>query len=344
MFTQRKPRTLATGLALTLSATVLAACGGGDADETTASGPEGDLEQAAIDEGQLTIYASAGESQIQALADGFMEAYPDISVDYFRAAGTALFNRFETEADAGTTAADVFMPTVQPSFVNDHPEWFAELTDDDVPEAADWPADFRTDYTIEVAVEEVIAIYNTDKVDTPPESWEDVLDDSYRGRVVLVDPKASPGYMSWYAIMRETYGDEFLEALAGLDPSWVDTGAVGAQQVAAGSADVTFPTYPSHGVALIDQGAPLDFVKNLDPTQGITTSVAITADAPNPNAARLFANWLVGPDGFKAICADPVYSATIDGTDCQELASTFVQPKWDVPAAEQDEIVALLGR
>lgn len=314
------------------------------AEETTAAGGLEQFEEAAFEEGQLTVYASAAESMIVSLIDGFMDEYPEISVDYFRAAGTALFNRFATEADAGSTIADVFMPTVQPAFVSDNPDWFVKLTDEDMPLAAEWPAEFRDDFTVQTTVEEIVVIVNSDNVKNPPKTWDDVLDEQYKGRIILVDPLASPGYMSWYAIAREAFGDEFLEGLAALDPVWVDTGATGAQQVATGQYDLVIPTYPSHAVALIDQGAPLELITNLDPTQGITTSIAITADAPNPNAARLFANWLLTPAAYEIWCGDPVYSATIEGTSCQPLASNYVEPKWDVSETEQNEIVALLGR
>lgn len=321
----------------------LTGCGGNSGDAPDV-GAGGELQDAATSEGALTIYASASESQIQRLADAFMEDYPDIQVDTFRAAGTALFNRFSTEAESGSMVADVFMPTVQPSFVADHPQWFQKLTDDVLPAAKDWPDEFRDDYTLQVAIEENLLAYNKDSISEPPASWEDVLDPKYKGRIVLADPESSAGYMSWYAVMREKFGDEFLEKLAAQQPTFVDTMAVGAQQVAAGSSDLAFPAYPSHTVSLIDQGAPIGEVKDLDPTQGVPTNLALTQGGPHPNAAKLFAAWLISPAGYEAICGDPVYSATTDGTPCQPLASHYVEPKWDLPQAEQDEIVELLGR
>lgn len=313
---------------------------GGNADGMEA------LIEAANKEGSLTVYASAAESTIQDLITAFNQDYPEIQVDYFRGAGTALFNRFETEAEAGSVIADVFMPTIQPSFISDHPEWFIPMTDDVLPLAVelDWPADFRTEYTLQTIVEEIVVIYNTNNVATPPATWEDALDPAYKGRIILVDPEASPSYMSWYAIAREAFGDEFLQALGEMDPLWVDTGATGAQQVATGSKDIVIPTYPSHATGLMAEGAPIDYERNLDPTQGITTSTAITADAPHPNAARLFANWLMTPAAFNAYCDVGAFSAVVPGTNCDTLASNYVAPMWDIPQSEQAEIVALLGR
>ncbi|GAA5146060.1 hypothetical protein GCM10025768_04120 [Microbacterium pseudoresistens] len=347
--------TRAAGLigSVVLAGALVTGCAGGGETETnpdpeTSGGADGidALVEAAKEEGSLTVYASAAESTIQDAIAAFNEEYPEIQVDYFRGAGTALFNRFETEAEAGSVVADVFMPTIQPSFISDHPEWFIPMTDEVLPTAVelDWPADFRTEYTIQTIVEEIVVIYNTNNVSDPPKTWEEALDPAYKGKIILVDPEASPSYMSWYAIARDAFGDDFIRALGEMDPIWVDTGATGAQQVATGSKDIVIPTYPSHATGLMAEGAPIDYERNLDPTQGITTSVAITADAPHPNAAKLFANWLLTPAAFNAYCDGGAFSSVVPGTNCDSLASNFVAPVWDIPQEEQAEIVALLGR
>lgn len=343
MFSSRIPRVVAAAAAAIVL--LLPGCAGsGSSAEQNRDPALAPFEEAAFDEGQLTVYTGAGESQIKALVDAFSEDYPEISVDYFRAAGTSLFNRFASEQKSGAVTADVFIPTVQPSFVQDHPDWFVPLTEDVMPKAGGWPKRFRTKTTVEVAVEEVVAVYNTDSVPKPPTSWDQLLDERYRGKIILTDPKASPGYMSWYSIMRKREGDDFLKKLAALDPLWVDTGAVGAQQVATGGYAVSLPSYPSHVVSLKEEGAPVDMVRDLDPTQGLTTSVAITSGAPNPAAAKLFANWLVSKSGYQALCADSVYSGTIDGTPCAPLAKHYVAPAWDLPESEQQRVLKLLGR
>lgn len=339
-----RAKLIRAGIALSTVALLLAGCASSGDGGTTNDGPLADIEQAAFDEGQLTVYTGAGESQIEALVDAFMDQYPDISVEYFRGAGTALFNRFSTEVESGSVVADVFIPTVQPSFVTDHSDWFLPLDEDLLPALDGWPEQFRTEYTAEPVVEEVVTIYNTDTVEDVPTTWDEVLDPKYKGRIVLVDPMASAGYMSWYSIMLDTYGEEFLTRLGEMDPMWVDTGAVGAQQVATGQYDLVVPGYPSHTAGLVEQGAPVDVARNQDPTQGLTTSVALVADAPNPNAARLFANWLLTPDAYEVYCDQGVYSSTIPGTDCPDVASNYVEPNWEVSAEEQDKIVELLGR
>jgi iron(III) transport system substrate-binding protein len=129
-----------------------------------------------------------------------------------------------------------------------------------------------------------------------------------------------------------------------MNVQWVDGGAVAAQEVAAGAAPMSFPMYPSHTVALEAEGAPIEIVHDLDPTQGLTTTVALSADAPNPNAARVFANWLASEDGRNVLCTLDVYSAIADGDEpCPDVPSNYVPAVYGLPDEEQEEILSLLG-
>lgn len=303
------------------------------------------LEESAIQEGSLLIYGGSADNQMKALVDGFNEKYPSIQVDYFRAPGASLLNRFATEAESGSVIADVFMPTVQPEFISeDHPEWFVELTDEEFPAAADWPADFREDKVLTAWVQNVVLGYNVEQVKSPPASWEDVLDPRFTGKIMLLDPRASAATMAWYEIIRSAYGDDFLKKLVAQNGQWIDSAAVGAQQVAAGAFAMSFPTYASQLIGLKQSGAPVDIVKNLEPNMALFTYFAVSADAPHPNAARLFASWLLGPDGREVICADQVYAAIGGGdSSCESVLPGSIPPNFSLTDSEKTHVLDLLG-
>jgi iron(III) transport system substrate-binding protein len=345
----RKLRRRGVPLVALAAVMMLAGCGGSDgAQEVKIASPGSadylaTLEAAANEEGTLTVYASAGESQIQAITDTFKKDYPNIDVSYLRLPGGPLLNRYASEAQSGSVAADVFMPAVQPDFIEKHPDWFVKVTDEMIPSAKGWPSKFRTDLQIHIAIENVVLTYNKNLVKTPPTSWEDVLDPKWTGKAMITDPRSSPGYMSWFYIMQQKFGDDFLKRLAALKDPLVDSGAVGAQKVAAGAYAMSFPSYPSHTIALEESGAPIGVLKDLNPTQGLTTSVAISAKAPHPNAARLFANWLVGPKGHNVLCGG-VYSAVGKGAaECDPVATNYTPAVYDISAADQAKILSLLG-
>lgn len=312
--------------------------------------PEGDtdgmsLEESAIKEGSLLIYGGSADNQMKALVDGFNEKYPSIQVDYFRAPGASLLNRFATEAESGSVIADVFMPTVQPEFITDtHSEWFVEITDDEFPAAENWPADFREDRVLTAWVQNVVLGYNVDQVESAPTSWEDALDARFKGKIMLLDPRASAATMAWYEIIRDAYGDDFLTQLVGQNGQWVDSAAVGAQQVAAGAFAMSFPTYASQLIGLEQSGAPVGIAKDLDPNMALFTYFAVPEDAPHPNAARLFASWLLGPDGREVICADHVYAA-IGGGDsaCEAVLPGSIPPNFSLSDEEKAHVLELLN-
>jgi iron(III) transport system substrate-binding protein len=312
---------------------------------TEAVDPLAQFVDAACKEGSITVYASAADATISALLDAFKKAFPCMTTDYFRGAGTALLNKYQTEAEANSVVADVFLPTIQPDFMTKNSKWFLPLTDDVVPVAKNWPAEYRNPLYILSTVEEAGVIYNTNNVKTAPAKWADTIDPKYDGKIILIDPTASPSYMSWWYIIQQKFGDDFLKSAAALHPEWVTTGATGAQTVATGAKDIMIPAYPSHATDPLAQGAPLGLARNLDPTMGITTATAISAAAPHPNAAKLFANWMLTTDGLNVTCgAGNVFSSVVPGTKCRDLASTYVSPVWDIAKADQDKIVSLLGR
>src|SRR5687768_12729862 len=112
----------------------LVACGGDDdAGGGGGSGGGGDcsgsLEDAAADEGKVTIYSSQGLDQLNDLAERFEKANPDISVEVVRGTDTDLSPRVEAEHQTGRGAADIFV-TASQGWVEGYADqgWFVEPT------------------------------------------------------------------------------------------------------------------------------------------------------------------------------------------------------------------------
>src|SRR5690606_33549111 len=107
-----------------------------------------------------------------------------------------------------------------------------------------------------------VIVYNTDLVDEAdvPESYEDLLDDRFAGEILMVDPRRFPTFLDFCSVLHGEYGDAFLTDLAAQDPRIVESSTPGLQALAAGEAELLFPTLPVAALALIDQGAPVDYV------------------------------------------------------------------------------------
>jgi ABC-type Fe3+ transport system substrate-binding protein len=83
----------------------------------------------------------------------------------------------------------------------------------------------------------------------------------------------------------------------------VDSATPGAQQVAAGAYYANLPAHLSNSTALRQKGAPLGVVVMGDVPTGLATCMGIAANAPHPNAARLFMTWSLTVASHQAGCS-----------------------------------------
>jgi iron(III) transport system substrate-binding protein len=124
-------------------------------------------------------------------------------------------------------------------------------------------------------------------------------------------------------------GLAFMRALAKQKPQRRQGHQVLTQQLAAGQ----FPLALVHVNEVEAQkraGAPLDWVKTLDPTITSPSQVAISAKAPHPAAARLLVDYLLSKDGQRAIRASGRIPARTDlgtSTASGPLDVYYVDPR-----------------
>ena len=340
---------LFASIALTgAAALVLAGCGGLAGPEPADSGAQDDalaeLVAAALEEGELTIYSSASEDVVQAQVDAFTAEYPGISVSTFRATGGELFNRYAAEAEAGAVTADILAPSVNPDFLEDS-GYFLELTPELIPNLADWPAEHVFPRHVAVAVTSSVITYNTDSVaeGEAPTSWEDLLDPKWAGQGMMMDPRASDGYLSLYQILRTEFGDEFLEDLGAQGFTLTDSGATAAQEVAAGAYQIAIGNYPAHSKNLIAEGAPVALVDGLDPSPGLVHAAGISVDAPHPNAAALYINWYLTRTAQEVTCAEVYSPVSGNLPGCPPLPEAYTPAVWGISDGDRAEIYSLLG-
>lgn len=332
-------------MALTMA---LTACGGGDdggggeevAAPTLDSSAELDeLVSAAQEEGCLTVYGTVDESILQAVTDAFTEQY-DVPASFVRLVSADLSQRFSTEAQAGATVADAILLTASPFYGEALSNgWLQPVDEAELPA---FPGEFPEDYTADDGATPVVSlvpttmVYNTDLVTDPPTSWEAYADPANKGELLLAEPSSSPANVAFWALMREEYGDEFLEAVAANEPRWYNSAVPATQGVAAGEGSLGFPGVAAIVAGLQEANAPVDAAAPT-PTTGPEIGLGLAAESPCPNAGKLFANYLLSEDGN--VYFNEVSDAISPyGEDAQD----FSRPT-PVPEAEAAEISALLG-
>ncbi|WP_199432891.1 ABC transporter substrate-binding protein [Qaidamihabitans albus] len=284
-------------LAVTLSACGSGSAGTGSAEVTDPALRE--LVTAAQEEGRLTLYGVPDEAVLRTLGKEFTELY-GVEVEPVRLVSSDLSQRFSSEADAGAPASDAILLTYS-EFYPDAlaSEWLVPMSSAGIP---DYPGDYPDKYVKDDANVPVVslvptsAVYNTDEVAEPPTSWEDYADPRYKGRISVADPATSPANLAFWQLMRETYGDDFLRGVAANDPTWQNSAVPGTQAVAAGEDVLGHPGVEAIVRNLQQSNAPVETTIP-GPTTGPEIALGLTADAQNPNAAKLFAHFLLSEEG-----------------------------------------------
>jgi iron(III) transport system substrate-binding protein len=142
-----------------------------------------------------------------------------------------------------------------------------------------------------------------------PKSWTDLLDPKWKGRVATGHPAFSGCTGIWVLALRKTYGWDYFEKLAKNNPRIGRSGNDPLTLINAGECLVG-PAPTSTAFQNVDKGNPIQPVY---PADGATLCVgpsAVMANAPHPNAARLFMEWLLSDDFSKLSVAnhgDPVH-------------------------------------
>jgi iron(III) transport system substrate-binding protein len=325
-------------LALTLFAT---ACGGGGG---SAGSEGGDLVEAAQNEGIVTWYVSIPDEPVQAAAAAFEEEY-GIPVEVVRMGSPVLAQRYSTERDSGQSVGDLV--TIPEAHVLDEyleKGWIRELPADQVENMADWPEEaLHKDAYFLVNSQPIGVAYNTDKLSASDvESWEDLLDPKLKGEIDTADPQSFLSWTELLRILKEEYGEEFLEGLADNDIKKVDSAIPGTQQVAAGESLATFPSLPSVVNPLKESGAPVELAY-LAPTTGVEQYTAVAEGSPHPNAALLFANFLMSEKGQIALNEGFGISPLGELEGTLPEPEGYVTPDLSLALEEQDHLNELLG-
>lgn len=260
---------------------------------------------AAKAEGSVTFYTGLAPSQNDPLVKAFTAKY-GITVKQVRETTGPLIQRFASESEAGAPAADVITQS-DPAFAQSAGDkgWTIKLTTDLLPALADFPADSIQKTSVPGIVFPWGLEYNSETLKTlgvkPPKDYDDLLNPKLDGQIVISDPRLSVGTAWNLEFMSERFGDGFLSGLANLHPMIVAGAVPGVQQLAAGQGAVLISTAPTHAAALVAAGAPLVHVTP-EKTGGFAHLISLSARAPHPNAARVFANFALTREGQAALC------------------------------------------
>ena len=315
----------------------------GAGGDEVAEDPDGDVAagespflEGAMEEGELNWYtAHYNLETAEAIADRFEETYPGITVNVYRETAQRINQRFVQEQEVGQTVADVLGIT-EISLVQSLADQgvLAEFTPTNIDELN--PAytvyNHPDDLYHVAAVGNNVICYNTDEVteEEAPKTWEELLDPKWEGQIATGHPGASGYVGTWATYMYLTYGPEYFEQLAENDPligqSITDT----IPRLAAGERLVAACSDQTAAQAA-KAGDPIGIIYPEDGAVIMPTPNAIPVDAPHPEAARLFADFIVSEDTQTFLTEEQLVTPLIeDGIPLPEHVpedATYVRPE-----------------
>ncbi len=258
------------------------------------------LEEAARREGSLTWYTAHVDGETaELIGRRFTARYPGVKVNIVRTTAQVAYERLQQDIRNNSPQCDVFSST-DPG--HDEVLKARGLLAKFVPENAAFLNDafkgFDPDgFYFPTAAGLVMITLNTRKVkpEEAPANWSDLLLPRWRRQVSVGHPAFSGYVGTWVLAMRSLYGWKFFEELEKGKPqigrSVNDTVTMlnsGERSVAAGPSNATMIS--------IDRGNPLGLIYPTDGAVLIIAPSAVMANAPHPNAGRLFMEFLLSQE------------------------------------------------
>ncbi|HEY6960205.1 MAG TPA: extracellular solute-binding protein [Candidatus Limnocylindria bacterium] len=343
--TRRVIRTIALIASLSL---VSAACGGASTQNTTPTStvsatpvatkpPEFNeaaeqqkLYDAATGAGETEVnfYGSINEEESKPLIDIWNKTFPKIKMNYIRSDETSLVNRILTEESAGKHSFDVLSTTTGHMMKNaglalQYNAPNAQLVDPDYKD--------KDGYWVGIYANWNIIQINTDKV-KPGEikSYEDLANPKWKGQIVIDDTD-----YEWYSGLVATRGqqqtDDMLKKIVQTAGVKVLNGHGNINDaITAGQYAIALDQYLNQPERSKRLGGPTAWVA-VEPVIVQLGKIAVSKNAPHPNAAKLLENFLIGTDAQKYLTGRGRITVRMDVPNDPPNLVTGLK-KWSAPA------------
>src|ERR1700694_4902668 len=249
---------------------------------------------AAEKEGKVVWYTAVDVKVAEGVAKACSELYPKIPVEVERSGSERVFQRINQEYQSGIKNVDVVNSSDASHFIFwKQQKWLAPHTPPDVKR---YPAQFKDAEGYYAAWRATLSVmgYNTTLVPAKdaPTGYLDLLDPKWKGKLV----KSHPGYSGTsltgtYAIVK-ALGWDYLEKLSKQGVQQLQSTTATPKSIASGERAVMVDGNEYNMFIEIDVKSPVAIIYPKEGTPFVISPTAIFADAPHPNAARVFQNFV----------------------------------------------------
>ena len=254
-----------------------------------------DLVDAARREGTAVFHTSIDLPVAHKMVSAFEAAYPGIRLQLERAGSVRILQRIEQEHASGIFAADVVETTDATTFLGwKQKSWLAAHVPPDAERF--WPkSEIDRDGMFAAARAQLSVIsWNTKQIkpEDAPKSFADLLAPKWRNRLVKSHPGYSGVALTATFATQGALGWAYFEALAKQKVMQVQSATDPPKKVSQGERSIAVDGSENVAIYLRAAGNPIDVTYAVEGTPLISGQLAVMKDAPHPNAARLFMNFV----------------------------------------------------
>jgi len=246
-------------------------------------------------EGKLTWYTGLIIPDTQVVADAFKKKYPFINIEYYRGNQRKILQKVLMEKQGGKKIADVVHSAG--ALVNVYkkegiPQKYVS------PEAKNWPKGFidpegfwTTYYNTYHCF-----VYNTRMVAEKdvPRSYEDLLDPKWKGKIGIANE------WEWFGGVLDLMGREkglaYMKRLGAQELRNYSGRTLTTQLMASGEFPIAKGVF-HRSLQMQKKGAPIQWTTFPTPVPAALRCIQLHADAPHPNAGKLFIDFILSKDG-----------------------------------------------
>ena len=268
---------------------------------------------AAKREGVVSWYTSTPIAAAQKIATLF-ETETGLKVQLFRSGGSAVLSRFMQEQNAGLAAADV-LTTSDPAasaalarqgvFMAFKPKNFDRL-----PAAVKDPDGYFVAQRLNMVA---IALRGDKVAETDrPKTWSDLTQSKYKGQLVMPDPSFTALQLIAVGTLSQKLGWGFYEALQKNAIMIVQGHEQVEDMLKRGERLIAAEELDSYADADRKAGHPIVTVYPTEGAFAIASPTAIIKNAVHPNAAKAFAEFMIGDSVQQTFPAEGIYAARLD--------------------------------
>lgn len=295
-----------------------------------------DVMDKAKKEKKVVLYTFVGPQVRTAISKAFTQKY-GIELEMVAASPVELVERILREKRTGLNLADLYGAGATSHLLNLKPfEAFASMDSSLIlPEVKDpkvwWGGAFpwvdpEHQLVIYMLHPNLIWTVNTEMVkpEDEPKSYQDMLQPKWKGKIAMADPTVPGSGLIWFNTEIQRQGRDFFVELAKQEPLITRDTRLQVEWVAKGRYLLAVTPLPEIVNDFILAGAPLKAYSPSDfqlLTAG-TGALSLIANAPHPNAAKVYINWILSKEGGK------VFSEAIWGQSARVDVSAGHLPAW----------------